>query len=67
VWIFVQFVINIGSVLGVAPVIGVTLPFISAGGSSLISLWMAVGVVMNIWKRNGKAKRIKQARLAAKL
>ena len=43
-----QILINIGMCLGVMPVIGLTLPFISYGGSSLLSLYTAMGVISSI-------------------
>ncbi|MBP2419395.1 peptidoglycan glycosyltransferase FtsW [Microbacterium imperiale] len=46
VWIIGQMVVNVAVVLGFVPVLGVPLPFVSAGGSSLISLLTAVGVVV---------------------
>jgi cell division protein FtsW len=46
-WLVGQAFINIGMVTGVLPVIGVPLPFISYGGSSLLMSLAAVGVVMS--------------------
>lgn len=46
-----QTVINIGMCLFVMPTIGVTLPFFSYGGSSIVTLYTAMGVVSNIKKR----------------
>ena len=43
-----QAVINLAAVLGIAPLTGITLPFVSYGGSSLIVLLTAVGVLLNI-------------------
>ncbi len=43
-----QICINVGMCLGVAPVIGLTLPFISYGGSSIVSMYLAMGVVSSI-------------------
>lgn len=43
-----QTFVNIGMCIGVAPVIGITLPFISYGGSSVFSLFAAVGLVSGI-------------------
>jgi cell division protein FtsW len=47
-WITSQAVINIGAVVGVLPVTGIPLPFISFGGSSLIITMAAVGILLNI-------------------
>ena len=46
-WILVQAMINIGSVIGVLPVIGVNLPLISSGGSSLIMTMVAFGILIS--------------------
>ena len=43
-----QTVINIGMVLGVIPVIGITLPFFSSGGSSVMSMMIAIGLVQSV-------------------
>ncbi len=43
-----QIMINIGMCLGMMPVIGVTLPFISYGGSSILSLFIAMGVISSV-------------------
>ena len=47
-----QTVINIGMCLFVMPTIGVTLPFFSYGGSSILTLYMAMGVVSGIKLRS---------------
>jgi cell division protein FtsW len=47
-WITVQAVINIGAVIGVLPVTGIPLPFVSFGGSSLVITMFAAGVLVNI-------------------
>ena len=47
-WITSQAVINIGAVIGVLPVTGIPLPFISFGGSSLFITMAAVGILINI-------------------
>lgn len=47
--IFAQSVINIGMCTSVLPVIGVTLPFFSAGGTSLLCLFLGVGLVLNVY------------------
>jgi len=47
-WLTLQAFVNIGVVLGWLPVLGVTLPFVSAGGSSLIASLIAVGLVLAV-------------------
>jgi cell division protein FtsW len=44
VWIALQTVVNIMMANGTLPPIGIPLPFISSGGSSLIALWMGIGL-----------------------
>ncbi len=44
----VQTFVNIGGVIGAIPITGVTLPFISYGGSSLTSSLIAIGIILNI-------------------
>ncbi len=46
--------INIGMVLGVAPVIGIPLPFFSAGGTSVACLFVAIGLVLSVSFHNTK-------------
>lgn len=48
--IFAQFFINISMTMGLMPVVGLPLPFISYGGSSLISFLLLIGIVLNISK-----------------
>ncbi len=43
-WIGIQTCVNVMMANGLLPAIGIPLPFISSGGSSLVALWMAVGV-----------------------
>lgn len=53
-YLIIQTFINIGMNIGIAPVAGVPLPFISAGGSSLISVLMAMGIIHSIYLQNKK-------------
>jgi cell division protein FtsW len=50
-----QAVINLAAVLGLAPLTGIPLPFISYGGSSLVVTLLAVGVLLNIAGSGGRA------------
>lgn len=45
-----QAIVNIGMCTMLLPVIGITLPFISAGGSSTVSLYLAVGLVLSVYR-----------------
>lgn len=56
--IFSQFIINIGMNLGLMPVTGITLPFLSYGGSSLISLFLALGVIQSIKARSYRIAQV---------
>lgn len=49
--IFWQVFINIGMVMGLMPVVGVPLPFISYGGSSVTTMMLSVGILLNISMR----------------
>jgi rod shape determining protein RodA len=46
-----QVVINVGMVTGVLPVVGIPLPLLSYGGSSLVSMMVAVGLLINVSMR----------------
>jgi cell division protein FtsW len=47
-WVLVQAVINIGGVVGLMPLTGLTLPFVSFGGSSLLVTMAAGGLLLNV-------------------
>jgi cell division protein FtsW len=51
VWIVVQAFVNIGAMLGVLPLTGVTLPLMSYGGSSLIVTLAAIGILLSVSKQ----------------
>ena len=54
-WIVGQAVINIGAVVGLLPVSGIPLPFVSFGGSSLLFTMIAAGILANV-ARHGRAR-----------
>lgn len=52
-WLSVQAFVNIGAVIGVLPITGVPLPFISFGGSSLLATMAASGILLNVARSSG--------------
>lgn len=46
-----QTFINVGMCLGVLPIVGITLPFVSYGGSSALTSWLMTGLVLNVGMR----------------
>lgn len=48
---FIYFVVNVGMTLGLAPVVGIPLPFMSYGGTALLSNLIAIGILINIRTR----------------
>ena len=49
--IFAQMAINIGMTIGLMPITGMTLPFVSMGGSSLVANYLAIGLLIDIARR----------------
>ncbi len=47
-WIFVQAFLNLGSVMGILPTVGVTLPLLSHGGTSLVVMMATTGILLNV-------------------
>lgn len=47
-WISFQTILNLMVVVGLIPVTGVTLPFLSYGGSSLLILYTSIGIILNV-------------------
>lgn len=50
-WIVIQAFINIGSIIGILPLTGIPLPFISYGGSHLVAELIGLGILLNISKQ----------------
>ena len=53
-----QVVVNAGGILGLLPLTGVTLPFFSYGGSSLIALWTTVGLLAGVARAGAPRRRL---------
>ncbi|MCL5435709.1 MAG: putative lipid II flippase FtsW [Patescibacteria group bacterium] len=47
-WVVLQAAVNIGAMVGILPLTGITLPFISYGGSSMLAISIGVGIMLNI-------------------
>jgi cell division protein FtsW len=47
-WLCMQAFVNIGAVIGILPITGVPLPFVSFGGSSMVSTMAATGILLNV-------------------
>jgi rod shape determining protein RodA len=47
-WLAYQACVNMGMVMGLLPVVGVPLPLLSYGGSSMVMVWTAVGIIQSI-------------------
>ena len=60
VWIVGQALVNIGTVTGLLPITGVTLPLVSVGGSSLVSTLLALGILVAIARRDPVAGDTRQ-------
>ncbi len=55
--LFVQLFINLAGITGIIPLTGITLPFISYGGSSLLSLYIGIGIVCSITAKQNIEKQ----------
>ena len=62
IWIIAQASINIGSVTGVFPVVGLPLPLVSYGGSALISSMVGLAFILGVARREPEAKKYFDAR-----
>ena len=59
--ILVQVVINVGMNVGLLPVTGIPLPFMSYGGSSVLALFIGIGIVQNVYRlRQGEQYSVSQ-------
>jgi cell division protein FtsW len=63
-WICVQAFVNIGAAVGVLPITGVPLPFVSFGGSSLLAGMAACGMLLNVAKNGSASASPARARLS---
>jgi cell division protein FtsW len=61
-WIVGQAILNLGAVVGVLPVTGVPLPFVSFGGTALVSTMVAAGVLVNVARQGAPAEIPSDAR-----
>jgi rod shape determining protein RodA len=52
-----QIFVNVGMTMGIAPITGIPLPFVSVGGSSMIANLAAMGVLLSIYARGRAARR----------
>ncbi|HWD38668.1 MAG TPA: FtsW/RodA/SpoVE family cell cycle protein [Fimbriimonas sp.] len=64
-WFGIQACVNVMMANGFLPAIGIPLPFISSGGSSLLTLWCAVGVAQSVCRAPSPAKEKQAARPAS--
>ncbi len=61
-WISAQIFLNLASMVALVPLTGVPLPFFSYGGSSLVVILFAVGVLLNVSKHSKVTEEVKHAR-----
>lgn len=59
--IFFQFFVNVGMNIGILPIVGITLPFVSYGGSSLLSNFILLGI-LSAMNKNESSKRVLEIR-----
>jgi cell division protein FtsW len=60
IWIALEALINMAVMVGLMPFAGNALPFISAGGSNLVSTLSAVGIMLNVSRQSGESVRIEE-------
>jgi rod shape determining protein RodA len=49
--VFAQMLVNVGMAVGLLPIIGVSLPYISAGGTNLLAAWIMTGLIVGVAMR----------------
>ena len=64
-WVVGQAAINIGAVVGLLPVSGIPLPFVSFGGSSLVITMLATGILVNVARQGRSRDRRRGTRAVA--
>jgi cell division protein FtsW len=60
-WITLEALMNIAVIVGLFPMAGNALPFISAGGSSMVTTMFAVGIIMNVARQSATTESIKRS------
>jgi rod shape determining protein RodA len=55
--IFIQFFVNVSMNMGMLPIVGITLPFVSYGGSSLLSNFILLGILCSM-SRDGSSHKV---------
>lgn len=58
-WLATHVVVNVGAMIGVFPLTGVTLPFLSFGGTSLLFTMLVLGIIFNISRYTTHQKKVK--------
>lgn len=61
IWLVGQALVNIGVVVGVFPVLGVPMPFVSAGGSSMIMCLAAAGLAVGLMRQQPQIRQARQS------
>ncbi|HXF84991.1 MAG TPA: putative peptidoglycan glycosyltransferase FtsW [Anaerolineales bacterium] len=59
-WIGIEALINMAVMVGLLPFAGNALPFISAGGSNLVSTLCAIGIMLNVSRQSGESVKIEE-------
>jgi cell division protein FtsW len=61
-WVMIQVLVNVGAVLGVLPIVGVPLPLVSYGGSSLVTVMIGLGMLLSFARSEPEAAAALKAR-----